>query len=74
MTRTHLVLAANVILSASKDRSSLKAWGIKLVKKVGSNKAKVAVARKLSMIIFAMWRNDKSWYCNQETLKALKSA
>ena len=70
MTRMHLVLAANVILSGTKEWSSLKAWGTKLVKRVGYNKAKVAVARKLAMIMFSMWRDDKPWYYNQEALKA----
>ena len=74
MTRSHLVLAANVILSSSREWSSLKVWGNKLVKRVGYNKAKVAVARKLAMILFAMWRDDKQWYYNQEALNAAKTA
>jgi len=74
MTRMHLVLAANVILSGSREWSSLKAWGNKLVKRVGYNKAKVAVARKLAMILFAMWRDDKSWYYNQEALQQARTA
>lgn len=74
MTRMHLVLAANVILSGSREWSSLKVWGNKLVKRVGYNKAKVAVARKLAMILFAMWRDDKVWYYNQEALQAAKAA
>lgn len=70
MTRTHLVNAANCILSSTKSFSSLKAWGMKLVKRVGYNKAKVAVARKLAMLMFAMWRDNKPFYYNQEALRA----
>lgn len=74
MTRSHLVLAANVILSSSREWSSLKVWGNKLVKRVGYNKAKVAVARKLAMILFAMWRDDKQWYYNQDALQQARAA
>lgn len=70
MTRTHLVQAANCILSNTKSFSSLKVWGMKLVKRVGYNKAKVAVARKLAALMFAMWRDDKPFYYNQEVLRA----
>ena len=70
MTRTHLVNAANCILSGTKSFSSLKAWGMKLVKRVGYNKAKVAVARKLATLMFAMWRDNKSFYYSQEALQA----
>lgn len=70
MTRTHLVQAANCILSGTKSFSSLKAWGMKLVKRVGYNKAKVAVARKLATLMFAMWRDNKPFYYSQEALQA----
>lgn len=70
MTRTHLVQAANCILSSTKSFSSLKAWGMKLVKRVGYNKAKVAVARKLATLMFAMWRDNKPFYYSQEVLQA----
>jgi transposase len=33
----------------------LRAWGIKLAKKVGMKKASVAVARKLAIIMHRMW-------------------
>lgn len=58
MTRSHLVLAANMTLSSSREWSSLKVWGNKLVKQVGYNKAKVAVARKLAMIMHKIWLNN----------------
>jgi transposase len=73
MTRTHLVNAANSILSTSKSFSSLKVWGMKLVKKIGYNKAKVAVARKLATMMFAMWRDNKPFYFNQEALQAQRA-
>jgi len=36
--------------------SALRAWGVKLAKRVGSKKACVAVARKLAIIMHRMWR------------------
>ena len=47
MTRTHLYEAA-----------SLKAWGLRLAKTGGFKKAKVAVARKLAVILHAMWKSN----------------
>lgn len=47
LTRTHLVNAATVMLSGTGTFSSLKDWGIRLGKKIGLHKARIAVARKL---------------------------
>jgi hypothetical protein len=33
----------------------LKAWGTQLIKRIGRSKAKVAVARKLAIIMHRMW-------------------
>jgi transposase len=35
--------------------SALKAWGMRLAKRNGLKKAKVAVARKLAVILHRMW-------------------
>jgi len=64
----------NVILTHTQDWSSLKAWGVKLSKKAGYNKAKVALARKLATVMLAMWRDDKPFYYNQEALNAAIAA
>ncbi len=62
VTRLHLVQAATVLLVSVKRWSALKAWGMRLVKRVGFNKAKIAVARKLATIMFRIWR-DQSVFC-----------
>ena len=54
LTRTHLYEAANVILTRQTGFSSLKAWGLRIAKGAGFKKAKVAVARKLAVILHAM--------------------
>lgn len=59
LTRTHLYEAANVILTREVAFSSLKAWGLRIAKASGFKKAKVAVARKLAVILHAMWKTDK---------------
>ncbi|MDH2406865.1 hypothetical protein QCM77_44615, partial [Bradyrhizobium sp. SSUT18] len=35
--------------------SALKRWGSKLAKRIGAKKAKVAVARKMAVILHAIW-------------------
>lgn len=52
--RGYLLMAANSVLSKGKHWTKLKAWGLRLSKKKGYSKAKVAVARKLSVIMHRM--------------------
>lgn len=61
MTRTHLVQAATVLLSSSKKWSALRAWGIKVAKRRGFNKARIAVARKLAVVLHRMWINEQDF-------------
>jgi hypothetical protein len=51
LLRTYLFEAATVLLHRTKKWSSLKAWGIKLAKRIGMKKAKVAIARKIAVIL-----------------------
>ena len=57
MTRTHLVQAATTLLIGKKC-SALKAWGLKLARKKGFRKARIAVARKLAVVLHKMWVNE----------------
>jgi transposase len=54
-TRGLLVEAASVLLFRSKQTSSLKEWGLRLSRRTGTAKAKVAVARKLAVVLHRMW-------------------
>ena len=54
MLRSYLYEAANVILTRVAKWSALKAWGIRVAKRTGLRKAKVAVARKLAVILQRM--------------------
>ncbi|TWB23426.1 transposase [Nitrospirillum amazonense] len=53
--RTHLYEAANVLLTRIKKPSGLQTWGLRIAKRSGFKKAKVAVARKLAVILHSMW-------------------
>ena len=55
MLRMYLFEAAGVLLTRVPKWSVLKAWGAKLAKRNGLRKAKVAVARKLAVILHRMW-------------------
>src|SRR4029077_13520875 len=55
MLRSYLYEAANVLLTRVAKWSALKALGIRLAKRSGLRKAKVAVARKLAVILHRMW-------------------
>ena len=53
--RTVLYEAAHVILSKPlKGATALKSWGMRLAKRAGTSKAKVALARKLAVILHRM--------------------
>ncbi len=57
MLRTYLFEAAGVLLTRVRHWCKLKAWGHRLWKRIGFKKAKVAVARKLAVILHRMWRD-----------------
>lgn len=55
LLRTYLYEAASVLMHRTKKWSSLKAWGIRLSKRIGMKKAKVAVARKMAVLLHCIW-------------------
>ncbi len=57
MVRSYLFEAAGVLLTRVPQWCKLKAWGHRLWKRIGFKKAKVAVARKLAVMLHRMWRN-----------------
>lgn len=61
LMRQYLFEAAGVLLTRTRRWSALKAWGVRLVKRVGLRKATVAVARKLAVILHRMWRTGESF-------------
>jgi transposase len=57
MVRSYLFEAAGVLLTRVPQWCKLKAWGHRLWKRIGFKKAKIAVARKLAVILHRMWRD-----------------
>jgi transposase len=55
MVRTALYEAANVLLSRITRFSKLKRWGMDVAKRRGSKRAKVALARKIAVILHRIW-------------------
>jgi transposase len=53
--RATLYAAANAMLMRSIAWSSLKAWGMRLMKTKGRRRAIVAVARKIAVLLHRMW-------------------
>ncbi|MCP5091083.1 MAG: IS110 family transposase [Gammaproteobacteria bacterium] len=53
--RSYLFEAAGVLLTRVPQWCKLKAWGHRLWKRIGFKKAKIAVARKLAVILHRMW-------------------
>jgi transposase len=61
LLRAYLFEAATVLLSRHPRASVLKAWGLALAKRIGMRRAKVAVARKLAVVMHRVW-SDRSQY------------
>ncbi|RAU20295.1 hypothetical protein CU669_19200 [Paramagnetospirillum kuznetsovii] len=70
-TILHLLYeAANVLLTSVSAWSSLKAWGMKLARKVGPKRARAAVARKLAVILHRMWTEETDFRHGKQPVAA----
>jgi len=67
LLRTYLFEAAGVLLTRVPRWCKLKAWGHRLWKRIGFKKAKIAVARKLAVLLHRMWRDGTDFiWSNKE--------
>jgi Transposase IS116/IS110/IS902 family len=73
MLRMYLFEAAGVLLTRVPKWSVLKAWGTRLAKRNGLRKAKVAVARKLAVILHRMGRRDRVQLVNEEGCRVART-
>ncbi len=55
LLRSYLIEAAQVLLTRSRRGCALKRWGLRLWRKKGFKKARVAVARKLAILLYHLW-------------------
>jgi transposase len=61
LVRSYLYEAAGIMLTRTKSWSALKSWGLQIAKRSCMNKAKVAVARKLAVIMHQMWLTGEAF-------------
>ncbi|KAA3447255.1 hypothetical protein C7I87_27925 [Mesorhizobium sp. SARCC-RB16n] len=66
LARTALYEAAHSLLVRSKKWSSLRAWGMNIAKRRGMARARVAVARKLAVILHRMWADATEFRFGKE--------
>jgi transposase len=55
LVRSYLFEAANIMLGRARKTNPLKSWGTKLAKRAGFKKARVALARKMAVVLHRMW-------------------
>lgn len=65
--------AANAHMHLTKKWSTLRSWGTKLTKRVGTKKALVAVARKLAIIMHRMWIGNLDFEFGTAPRRAIKA-
>jgi transposase len=71
LARTLMYEAAVVVLTRVKRTSSLKDWAQAIAKRSGFGKARVALARKLSVIMHSIWRSGEPFrWSEQEHVQA----
>jgi transposase len=61
-----LMYEAAVILTRVKRASNLKDWAQAIAKRVGMGKARVALARKLSVILHSIWRSGEAFRWSEQ--------
>ena len=61
LARTALYEAAHSLLIRSSKWSALRAWGMAIAKRRGMARARVAVARKLAVILHRMWADGSEF-------------
>jgi transposase len=59
LVRSYLFEAAGVLLTQVQRWSLLEAWAVRLAQRSGFNKARVALAHKLAVILHAIWRTGE---------------
>jgi transposase len=70
LLRSYLYEAAGVLMTRVRRSCPLKAWALRLAKRVGWKRASIAVARKLAVILHAIWRDgtEFEWQAVEEAI------
>jgi transposase len=61
LARLCLYEAATVIMTRVKRPLGLKIWAMKIAKRSGTNKPRIALARKLAVILHSIWRTGEAF-------------
>ena len=70
MVRTALYEGAHILLTRAVRFSALKRWALEVAKRRGMRRAKVALARKLAVILHRMWIDGTTFRWNREGVAA----
>jgi len=70
MVRTALYEAAHILLTRAVRFSALKRWALEVAKRRGMRRAKVALARKLAVILHRMWIDGTTFRWGRECAAA----
>lgn len=70
MVRTALYEAASVLLARVARWSALKAWAMRVAQRRGFKRARVALARKLAIVLHRMWQDGTEFHWGKETQAA----
>ena len=57
-----------MIMTRVKKASELKDWALAIAKRSGIGKARVALARKLSVILHSVWRSGKPFRWTEQAI------
>lgn len=66
LVRAALYEAAHIMLTRAVRFSALKRWAMAVAKRRGMKRAKVALARKLAVVMHAMWRDGTAFRWGKE--------
>jgi transposase len=70
MVRTALYEAAHILLTRAVRFSALKRWALEVAKRRGMKRAKVALARKLAVVLHRMWVDGTTFRWGREATAA----
>ena len=70
MVRVAPYEAANVVLTRSSRFSALKRWALEVAKRRGMKRARVALARKLAVVLHRMWLDGSEFRFGKEAVAA----
>ena len=74
LARTALYEAAHSLLIRSSKWSALRAWGMAIAKRRGMARARVAVARKLAVILHRMWADGSEFRWGKQAAAPVAAA